>query len=267
MSWLRHYLLALQFFTRVPVTGRVADWVGFSPAMLRASAAHFPGIGLLVGLLAAGVAWLLLALLPPVAFAPLVAAAFATIATVLATGALHEDGLADTADGLGGSADRVRALAIMKDSRTGAFGALALVLALLAKVALLALLGAVDVRLLCAALVLAHVLSRAWPLVVMRVLPYVGEADGSKAKPMADAVSPGALAVAAAWTGAVLGAIAWLQGVPFVLAPLLLSALALAALWRLFSRRLQGFTGDCLGATQQVCEIACYLGIALALPR
>lgn len=267
MSWLRHYLLALQFFTRVPVTGRVADWVGFSPAMLRASAAHFPGIGLLVGLLAAGVAWLLLATLPPVGFAPLVTAAFATISTVLATGALHEDGLADTADGLGGSADRLRALAIMKDSRTGAFGALALGLALLAKVALLALLGAADVRALCAALVLAHVLSRAWPLVVMRVLPYVGEADGSKAKPMAEAVSSGALAVAAAWTGAVLGAIAWLQGVPFVLAPLLLSALALAALWRLFARRLQGFTGDCLGATQQVCEIACYLGIALALPR
>lgn len=267
MSWLRHYLLALQFFTRVPVTGRLAGWVGYSPAMLRASAAHFPGIGLLVGLLAAGVAWLLLALLPPVAFAPLVAAAFATVATVLATGALHEDGLADVADGLGGAADRVRALAIMKDSRTGAFGALALVLAVLSKVALLALLGAFDVRVLCAALVLAHVLARAWPLVVMRGLPYVGDAGGSKAKPMADAISVGALAVAAAWTGGVLAVLAWLQGPLFVLAPVLLSAVALAVLWRLFARRLQGFTGDCLGATQQVCEIACYLGIALVLGR
>ena len=103
MGWLRHYLLALQFFTRVPVTGRLADWVGFTPAMLRASAAHFPGIGLLVGGLAAGVAWLLLDRLPPGPFAPFVAAAFSTIATVLFTGALHEDGLADVADGLGGA--------------------------------------------------------------------------------------------------------------------------------------------------------------------
>ena len=50
---LKHYLLALQFFTRVPVTGRLAAWVGFSPAMLRASAAHFPGVGWLVGLVVA----------------------------------------------------------------------------------------------------------------------------------------------------------------------------------------------------------------------
>jgi len=264
MAWLRHYLLALQFFSRVPVTGRLAGWVGYSPAMLRASAAHFPGIGLLAGLLGAGVAWLLLRWLPPVPATPFVAAAFSTIATVLFTGALHEDGLADVADGLGGSHERKRALEIMKDSRIGAFGAMALVLAFCTKLGLLALLGALSVRSLCIGLVLAHVVSRAWPLLVIRWLPYAGEADGTKAKPMADAIAPGTLAVAAAWTGAVLGAVAWLQGTAFVLVPLLLSALAFLAMLRLFARRLQGFTGDCLGATQQACEIACYLGIALA---
>ena len=62
--FLRHYLLSLQFFTRVPVTGRLADWVGFSPAMLRASAAHLPGVGVLVGGVVALCTWLLLALLP-----------------------------------------------------------------------------------------------------------------------------------------------------------------------------------------------------------
>lgn len=265
MTWLRHYLLALQFFTRVPVTGRLAAWVGFSPAMLRASAAHFPGIGLLVGLLAAAVAWGLLDRLPAGPYAPFVAAVFSTIATVLLTGALHEDGLADVADGLGGAHERQRALEIMKDSRIGAFGAMALVLAFSAKLGLLALIGSLDLRALGTGLVLAHVLSRAWPLLLIRWLPYVGDAAGSKSKPLADAIAGRALAVAALWTLAVLAGALWLQGAAFVLAPLLLSGAALLLMLRLFARRLQGFTGDCLGATQQVGEIACYLGVALAL--
>ena len=130
----RHYLLSLQFFTRIPVTGRLADWVGFSPAMLRASAGHFPGVGWLVGGLLAGLSWLLLVFLPDTVMTPLVVAALGTAAGVLLTGAFHEDGLADVADGLGGSLDRERALIIMKDSRVGAFGAIAVCLALLAKV-------------------------------------------------------------------------------------------------------------------------------------
>ncbi len=145
----RHYLLAVQFFTRLPVTGRLADWVGYSPEMLRASAAHFPGVGWLVGAIGAAAYAALQAALGgsrPQALALLVAAVGCTIATVLATGGFHEDGLADVADGLGGSARRDRALEIMKDSRIGAFGAMALVLALLAKVALLALIGAHGLR-------------------------------------------------------------------------------------------------------------------------
>ena len=143
MNFLRHYLLALQFFTRIPVTGRLAQWVGYSPAMLRASAAHFPGVGWLVGGLVAGVSALLLIALPPSPYVPLVVAVLGTATSVWLTGAFHEDGLADVADGLGGATERERALAIMKDSRVGAFGALALVLMLLGKVSLLALVSAV----------------------------------------------------------------------------------------------------------------------------
>jgi len=145
IRFIRHYLLAVQFFTRIPVTGRLAEWVGYSPEMLRASAAHFPGIGVVIGGAAAAVFALLLLFLPDTSFTPLVAAALSTVATVWLTGGFHEDGLADVADGLGGSYDRERALEIMKDSRVGAFGAMALVLALLCKVALLALLGSVEV--------------------------------------------------------------------------------------------------------------------------
>ena len=73
MSFIRHYLLAVQFFTRIPVTGRLADWVGFSPAMLRASAGHFPGVGVLVGAVAAAVYGVLAMMLPDTTFAPLIA--------------------------------------------------------------------------------------------------------------------------------------------------------------------------------------------------
>ena len=265
MAFLRHLLLALQFFTRIPVTGRLAEWVGYSPAMLRASAAHFPAMGWLVGGAAAGVGALLLALLPATPYAPLVAAVLSTAATVLLTGALHEDGLADVADGLGGSPDRERALLIMKDSRVGAFGVLALALALLSKVALLALLASVSVTVFCLGLLLAHVVSRFWPLLLIRLLPHVGDAAGSKSKPLADAISFTSLFAAFLWMIPPVALVGWICGAMLLIAPLVLSLLVLGLLGRWFARRLQGFTGDCLGATQQLCEIAVYLGLALSL--
>jgi adenosylcobinamide-GDP ribazoletransferase len=261
MNGLRHFLLALQFFTRVPVTGRLAGWVGFSPAMLRASAAHFPGVGWLVGAVGAGVFLLAQAGLPGVAGAA-VAALLSTAATVLLTGAFHEDGLADVADGLGGSSDRQRALEIMKDSRIGAFGAIALVLALGLKIALLATLAGQGAMSAATALLGAHVLSRLAPLFLIRWLPYVGGEGASKAKPLADAIGGGALLVGVLYAlpAAALLLLAHppLQGAASLVA-WLLGALYMAALLR---RRLQGFTGDGLGATQQVCELAIYLALA-----
>lgn len=276
---IRHFLLAIQFFTRIPVTGRLADWVGFSPAMLRASAAHFPGVGVVVGAMVAGFSALLWAGLPPSAFTPLVVAVLGTVLSVMVTGGFHEDGLADVADGLGGSSDRERALVIMKDSRVGAFGVLAVVLALLAKVSLLALIGSVSLRWMLLGIFAAHVVSRTWPLLLIRLMPHVGDVAGSKSKPLADQISTGSLFTAGIWcfvalapviiacgamdVGAVQG---WDAAAPLPFATALLaSGLAFAYMGRLLWRRLQGFTGDGLGATQQVCEIAFYLGLALAL--
>jgi adenosylcobinamide-GDP ribazoletransferase len=265
MQALRHYLLAVQFFTRIPITGRLADWVGYSPSMLRASAAHFPGIGWLAAALAAGVYGALHAALAPNPLAPAVAAVFSTIATVLMTGGFHEDGLADVADGLGGSPERERALDIMKDSRIGAFGAMALVLALLAKVSLLALLGTHSLQATLAALVGAHVLSRLWPLLIVRRLPHVGDTARSKSKPLADQITGAALAAAFLWCFVPLVLVNQAQSALFLIAAAGCSGLAAAWMGRWFARRLQGFTGDCLGATQQVSEIGFYLGAALAL--
>jgi adenosylcobinamide-GDP ribazoletransferase len=264
-TFVRHYALAIQFFTRIPVTGALAAWVGYSPEMLRRSAGHLPGVGCLVGLLAALLHGLLLEGLPEGGYSPLVAAVLSTALTVMLTGGFHEDGLADVADGLGGSQDRVRALQIMKDSRIGAFGAMALMLGLMAKVSLLAVLGAADTLLVCVSIWVAHTGSRLFPLLVIWGLPHVGDADGSKSKPLADQISSATLATGAAWTLAVLLlSTLWLDGAAVVFS----MALPLLAFWGMrqwLNHRLAGFTGDGLGATQQVCEIACYLGFALAL--
>ncbi|TAG33812.1 MAG: adenosylcobinamide-GDP ribazoletransferase [Polaromonas sp.] len=277
LQLVREFLTAVQFFTRLPITGRLAEWVGFSPELLRASAGHFPGVGLVVGVAAATAYALIDALLPETHATPLVAAVLSTVLTVLMTGGFHEDGLADVADGLGGSYDRERALDIMKDSRVGAFGAMALVLALLGKVALLALLGSVEgvptgwdeapfsSWYVCAALVAGHTISRALPLLLIAWLPHVGDTAASKSKPLADQISSRSLLVAFVWLFMALWLVlSVLDAIDLIVA---CSFSALAWLWmgRWFKRRLQGFTGDCLGATQQVCEIAFYLGMAVAL--
>lgn len=266
MQAVRHFLLAVQFFTRIPVTGRLADWVGYSPAMLRASAGHFPGVGWIVGGVAAGVLAAAQWLLPQGnAYAPLAAAIFSTLATVLLTGCFHEDGLSDVVDGLGGSHDRDKALAIMKDSRIGAYGAMAMVLAIAAKTALLALLASHSLTLTMAALLSAHVIARLWPLYVVRSLPHVGDTAQSKSKPLAEFISRRGIVSATVWALPAAVLLACWQGWPTLALALLPSAAA--ALWmrQWLQRRLQGFTGDGLGATEQVAEIAFYLGIAASL--
>ena len=325
MQFIRHFLLAMQFFTRIPITGRLASWVGYSPGMLRASAAHFAGIGWVVGSLAATTYGVLVSTINS-AYAPLVAAVLSTVATVMLTGGFHEDGLADVADGLGGTyagnptseagdptsdagiAQRTRALDIMKDSRVGAFGAMALVLALLAKVALLAALadatsgvggivvgsglgtglagvaagvaaagvsnsgadpsslpGLYNLPVACLLILCAHVVSRACPMVLVRVLAHVGDTASSKSKPLADQIGLGALLSNFLWCFGLIPLVIYAQAAIIFVAACAAALLALCWMWRLFAQRLQGFTGDCLGATQQVCELAFYLGALWAM--
>lgn len=280
-QFVREFLIAIQFFTRIPITGRLAEWVGYSPELLRASAGHFPGVGVVVGTVAALVFALLIAQLPQNTLSPLIAAALSTVVTVLLTGGFHEDGMADVADGLGGSYNRERALDIMKDSRVGAFGAMALVLVLLVKIALLALLGSIppefesadaedlsfnfDGWLACAALWTGHVVSRTLPLVLIALLPHVGDTERSKSKPLADQIKPSALWVAAFWCFSAIAVASLVLPAINLIVACSFSMVALLWMRRMFNRRLQGFTGDCLGATQQVCEIAFYLGLAIIL--
>lgn len=268
MQPLRHFVLAVQFFSRIPVTGRLAAWAGWSPQLQHASVAHLPGIGWLVG--AWGAACLAATgwLLAPSPWMPLVAAVLSTVATLWLTGGLHEDGLADVADGLGGFVPPERALEIMKDSRLGAYGAMALVMALLAKLSLVALL--VDINMQWAALLLCsiHVLSRMAPLALMQCLPYVSQATHSKALHAAGRpLAARGLVAATLWCLPALALTGWLGGLPLAIGLVLPGALATAAMVRWLRRRLGGMTGDCLGAAQQVCELAMLLGAAAVLVR
>jgi adenosylcobinamide-GDP ribazoletransferase len=153
----------------------------------------------------------------------------------------------------------------MKDSRVGAFGAMALVLALLTKIAMLAALGELDVWPAVTLIVASHVVSRALPMALLALLPHVGDAAGSKSKPLADSISPSALLSNGFWCFGLLPAI-FIAGVAIeFIAGMGMALLAWGIMWWRLSKRLQGFTGDALGATQQVCEIAFLLGAVMAL--
>ncbi len=275
MQPLRHFLLAVQFFSRIPVTGRLAAWAGWSPERQRASAAHLPGVGWLVGLGGAAALAATALLLAPGPWMPLAAAIFSTMATLWLTGGLHEDGLADVADGLGGHVPRERALEIMKDSRLGAYGAMALAMALLAKTALLAGLIARSPALAALVLCAGHVLSRMAPLALMRCLPYVSQAATAKAAHLAGKpLDAKGLAAGALWCVPAVALLWWPgldQPMPARLALAagmpLAGALAAVAVARWLRRRLGGMTGDCLGAAQQVCELAMLLAAAAAIAR
>jgi adenosylcobinamide-GDP ribazoletransferase len=260
MNSLRHFLLAVQFLTRIPVTGALANWVGFSPEMLRKSAAHFPAVGAVVGAAGAAVAWLSFRALG--VDAAWISAVLSMAATLLITGGFHEDGLADTADGLGGTVSPERAVDIMKDSRIGAYGAIALVVALLLKAALLAHLLKTSAWHGALAIVWAHTASRWVLLGVMATLAHVGDLGASKSKPLADAASPATLAVASLHSLAVAALMLW-AGISVASLGVALVAVALSATYmrRRLRIRLGGFTGDTLGATQQIAEIAVYLSL------
>lgn len=246
----RLFFVAVQFFTRVPVP----RWVGFEPAWLHDSARHFPLVGLCVG--AVGAVVLAAA---TVATSPAVAVVLSMIATVWLTGAFHEDGLADTCDALGGHVSRERSLEIMKDSRIGSYGAVGLVLVLGLKAAVLV---SLPVALALPALLFGHTVSRAMAVLVIRALPYAGDLAAAKAKPLAQGVSRGGLLVALGWVlvvavGIVASRVAWW---PAVVLSLLFALAGTRACARCWSRRLGGFTGDTLGATQQVTEVLVLLG-------
>jgi adenosylcobinamide-GDP ribazoletransferase len=228
---------AAMFFTRLPLPSL--------PVLLaedeRRATGWWPLVGIGVGALTAGVWWLAARVLPDG-----VAVGLGLAAGMLFTGAMHEDGFADVCDGFGGGRTRERVLEIMRDSRVGAYGAVGIVMLLGLKWQAMT---ALPAALLPGAVIAAHALSRGAALAMTRTLPYA-RSDGRPAQRM---------------TGASSARLA--AGAVMALAPLLLLSSAAraaclavtvatwagCALW--FRRRLGAYTGDCLGATQQIAEV------------
>lgn len=203
-------------------------------------------VGAIVGSIGAGVFWLASFIWPT-----MVALILSLGATVSVTGALHEDGLADAADGFGGGTTPERVLEIMKDSRIGSYGAMALILATLIKLASLASPSRLDI---VTALIAGHTLARWSSVVLLWRYPYLG----SKGVGFAGGVTLPRLIIATA----VALSICALALQRHAVIPVLASLAVTAATGAYFKHRLGGVTGDCLGATNQLVEISVYLVLA-----
>jgi adenosylcobinamide-GDP ribazoletransferase len=251
-SWWRDLFLVLSFFTQLPV-GFLAPKVpepapgieSVTPqARLAEAARAFPLAGLVVGLAGGLAYWIAV----KIGLSGLLAAFLAVAATAALTGALHEDGWADFADGLGCRGDRIRKLSAMKDSHIGSFGVLALIFATGVKTVAIAQLYTPDR--VATALVAAHVLSRAVLPLAMRSLP-LATAQGL-------AVMAGRPTAQGVYVALALGfAIAFFAVfLPAAIVAMIVAVVAAALVGAIAKRQFGGYTGDVLGAIQQVAEIA-----------
>lgn len=243
---------ALRFFTRLPVPA----WVGWSNELMNASARWFPAVGWIVGAVGAAVLWATGQVLPAA-----LAVVLSTAATIRLTGAFHEDGWGDVCDGFGGGWSREQILTIMKDSRIGAYGAIGIVLMLAGK---LAALSALPLASAVVALLVAHPLSRLCATALIYLMRYARDEDPdgvSRAKPLAVKLSAGGMLWAALCGLVPLALLAPVQIALVTGLTLLVTVIAA----RHFQRRIGGYTGDCLGAVQQLTELAVYVALSVRI--
>jgi len=257
------FLTAIMYFTRI----RVPAGMDHRPEYLQRCAKYVPIVGWIVGGLSA-----LVFLVFSKYISTDIGILASMIAGVLTTGAFHEDGFADVCDGFGGGWTREKILLIMKDSRIGAYGAIGLMAVLGGKFLLLRELPQFtpglanpsssifyNYRYFILALVAAHSISRLMPVLVMQWSQNVTDPDHNKSKPLTNGkLSPAELAVAILFALAPFAFLSW----HFLLA-ILPAGYACYELTRYFKKWIGGYTGDCLGAIQQVGELVFYLGFIL----
>lgn len=240
---LKIFLTSLMFFTRLPVW-RLSE---FSQEMHNKASRYLPVVGWIVGVIAAMVFWLSSMVLPVN-----VAVLLSMGSSVLLTGAFHEDGFSDVCDGFGGGYTPEQTLTIMKDSRVGAYGVIGTFFILGLKWALLV---AIPVSLIPIVLIAGHSISRMFAVLVIATADYVKENPGSKSKPLAHR-----LGIAELIFTVVTGVLPLLL-LPWMVALSLLLVLAAFIWFRSYIlRKLNGYSGDCLGAMQQITEVVFYLG-------
>ena len=249
MSAIADARAALGFLTRIPV-GRI-DGGGRD---LARTAAYFPLVGVVVAAVGLGVWWIGTSVLGSLAGSVL-----SVLAVVVVTGALHEDGLADTADGMWGGATPEQRLAIMRDSRLGTYGAIAVVGDLLLRTALIAPYGTSDWFDVAGLLLAGHVVGRAAPIALVATLP-PARSDGQGVR-MTTPTGRDIAIAAGPVVAAVIVAVGWWAPIP-----VLAAALTVAAVHRAARRRLGGVTGDVYGAAVALTNLA-VAAVVVALVR
>jgi adenosylcobinamide-GDP ribazoletransferase len=242
---LKIFLTALSFYTRVPI-GNIRGW---SEVMLNKSTRYFPFIGVLVGGVGA-LFFFVLNLYLPVSIAVLLS----MLITIVFTGAFHEDGFADFCDGFGGGYTPARILEIMKDSRIGTYGSIGLFGMLAVKFLALTHIESIRIPLV---LIAGHAVSRIFPVLLIYTSEYARLDATSKTKPVGKADSTFSLLFAVITGSAILFFFAW-QEILIGISILIIVAFFFR---NYITRKLGGYTGDVLGALQQLCEVFFYLAI------
>lgn len=240
------FLLALSFFSRIPVPASLP----YSEERMNQAGRYFALVGLFLGALCAATIWLLQFVLPTH-----VVIILTMTFSLLLTGAFHEDGLTDMADGIGGGMTLERRLTIMKDSRIGTYGASALIMALLGKFVLLVELA--ELNMVIVSLVVAYTLSRAVAATLIYDMPYVSDIDSSKSKPLAQRQT--SLELSILLVSGVLPCLILDLDLAIALFAFVMLFRSLFRRWLM--ARIGGFTGDCLGAAQQLSELGIYIVI------
>ena len=238
------FLIAIGFLTRIPIPKKT----DFSEQKLNHASRYFPTVGWLVGIFSASIFFAF-----EIIFPKSISVIFSLLITILLTGAFHEDGLSDTADGLGGGWSKDQKLEIMKDSRIGTYGAIALWFALYLKFFFLK-----EIDNTFAALLMAHPLSRSIATGLLYFLPYVRSDDTSHSKPLAQKQSNVDFFISQTTGSAALFLI---LSHALLLFGILIVFIIIWGWW--LKKQLGGFTGDTLGATQQLSEILIYIALFL----
>jgi adenosylcobinamide-GDP ribazoletransferase len=244
INWL---LTAVMFYTRIPVPRSLE----FSNENLNRATRYFPLIGWIVGGLGAAVFYGLSFVLPAE-----LAVFLSMIFTILLTGAFHEDGFADFCDGFGGGYTREKIFSIMKDSRIGTYGAVGLIGMMGTKFLALQALPLVVLPL---SMIAAHAFSRLMPVLVIFTSRYSREDERSKTKPIGKRGKNSDLIIAI--VSGVLPATLFPWQLPAVIIPL--SLLITWLFKKYIEKKIGGYTGDCLGALQQITEVLFYLCLFL----
>jgi adenosylcobinamide-GDP ribazoletransferase len=241
------FFTALMFYSRIPCP----KWVDHSATFLNLSTRYFPLIGWIVACIT-----LLVFQLSHFIFSLEISVILSMVAGVLTTGAFHEDGFADVCDGFGGGWTKEKIMLIMKDSRVGTYGVVGLIFIFLIKFQVLAQLASNSFLIFSVIIFASHSVSRLAAVTIIFSSQYAREEDG-KAKPLATQISKRTLLIAIAIGLLPLIALCYIDYL-FVIAVVPMTLITIYMRWY-FTKWIGGYTGDCLGATQQVNEVVFYL--------